>query len=86
LQLSQGFWAGINAEVPATLTAIPGTIALSNPYVTFEANAVLYKKNGNNWEAMSPSTGNFNNDDGQGRYAFYKTDPDKAYDIIIKIN
>jgi hypothetical protein len=47
---------------------------------------VLYKKDGPNWTAMAPTEGNFKNDEGNGIYTFYKSDPKKAYDIIIKLN
>jgi hypothetical protein len=68
-----GAWYGTNAGAQLN-------------YVTFEANTVLYKKDGPNWTAMAPTEGNFKNDEGNGIYTFYKSDPKKAYDIIIKIN
>jgi hypothetical protein len=55
-------------------------------YYTFEANTVLYKKDGAKWAAYAPSTGSFNNDDGEGVYTFLKTDVKKGYDIIVKTN
>jgi hypothetical protein len=62
----------------------------------FEANAVLYKKEGFVWVAYAPTEGNFNADKDQYgnfqyatgnpvRYAFLKTDQDKGYDIIIRL-
>ncbi|MDR1245474.1 MAG: S-layer homology domain-containing protein [Clostridiales Family XIII bacterium] len=74
LEIGSGNWMSTNTG--ATWTNL----------ITFEANTVLYKKEGPNWTAMAPSEGNFNSDEGKGIYAFYKTDAKKAYDIIIKIN
>jgi hypothetical protein len=63
----------------------------STTYVTFEANAVIYKKEGSSWAAYKANNeaifkadvdanGNFN-----GNYTFLKSDPDKkAYDVIVK--
>jgi hypothetical protein len=82
LRLSGGGWYHTNS---ITSTYTYATPAWSN-YVTFEANTVLYKKDGAVWTAMSPTEGNFKNDEGNGIYAFYKSDTKKAYDIIIKVN
>jgi hypothetical protein len=73
LSVSGAQWAGTNAGSPGNL-------------ITFEANTVLYKKEGPDWVAYRPTVGAFNADEGQGRYAFFKTDAKKAYDIIIKVN
>jgi hypothetical protein len=83
------FTLRLNATV--TTKSIASWYSINNPgtalnYVTFEANTVLYKKDGPNWTAMAPTEGNFKNDEGNGVYAFYKSDPKKAYDIIIKLN
>jgi hypothetical protein len=58
---------------------------------TFESNAVLYEKDGAGWKAVRPTEGNFkahvdSAGNLNGEYMFLKTDTDKAYDVIIKIN
>jgi hypothetical protein len=55
-------------------------------YTAFEANAVLYKVESGHWTAMRPTAGNFNADEGKGLYTVLRTDPNKAYDVIIKTN
>jgi hypothetical protein len=59
--------------------------------VAFEANAVLYKVDGRQWKAYAPSEANFKADTNSagvlnGVYVFMKTDPKKAYDVIIKVS
>ncbi|MDR2354734.1 MAG: S-layer homology domain-containing protein [Clostridiales Family XIII bacterium] len=86
-----GYYAGSDgAFVLATTTGgISGsTTALSGgipDFVAFEANTVLYKKEGGKWVAMHPTEDNFKADEGKAVYSFLKTDPyGGAYDIIIK--
>jgi hypothetical protein len=59
-----------------------GTLSL----VTFEANTVLYKIDNGAWVAMAPSTGAFNVDPVDTKYAFFKSDTKGAYDIIVRVH
>ncbi|MDR1572718.1 MAG: S-layer homology domain-containing protein, partial [Clostridiales Family XIII bacterium] len=58
-----------------------------NYIVTFEANTVLYNLEGYNWVAYKPTTGNLKDEDGgqDDLYTFLKTDADKAFDVIIRV-
>jgi hypothetical protein len=78
-------------DLIATNSGIGGTytVSPSEPYFTFESNAVLYKLEAGKWVAYRPTQGNFKDDNTkQDLYIFLKTDVEKnekAYDVIIKV-
>ncbi|MDR2354639.1 MAG: hypothetical protein LBE16_00425, partial [Clostridiales Family XIII bacterium] len=87
---SYGKWGNSQSDgsfsIFTTMGAIPQYQA-----VAFEANTVLYKKVAGSWVAYRPTDGNFKSDTDtngvlNGQYKFLKTDLEKSYDVIIKIN
>jgi hypothetical protein len=70
-----------------TLGVNDGTTTAAIKHVPFEANTVMYRISGGNWIAERPTTGNFNSNGlTSAQYVFVKTDDEKAYDVIIKVN
>ncbi|MDR1573959.1 MAG: S-layer homology domain-containing protein [Clostridiales Family XIII bacterium] len=75
------------AAISGTTLNLPTASDINgNKIITFEANTVLYNLEGYNWVAYRPTTGNLKDEGGlQDLYVFLKTDTDKAYDVIIRV-